>query len=78
MTKEIRGHRGKISVVDLASLVLIRFSCLPPVWKVLSEARKAFQKIISWCQSRFLGRGCDEALFSEKKGFSVKRGEAIQ
>ena len=29
-------------------------------------------------QSRFLGRGCDEALFSEKKGFSVKRGEAIQ
>ena len=28
--------------------------------------------------SRFLGRGCDEALFSEKKGFSVKRGEAIQ
>ena len=28
-------------------------------------------------QSRFLGRGCDEALFSEKKGFSVKRGEAI-
>ena len=29
-------------------------------------------------QSRFLGRGCDEALFSEKKGFSVKSGEAIQ
>ena len=29
-------------------------------------------------QSRFWGRGCDEALFSEKKGFSVKRGEAIQ
>ena len=28
--------------------------------------------------SRFLGRGCDEALFSEKKGFSVKRGEAVQ
>ena len=28
-------------------------------------------------QSRFLGRGCDEALFSEKKGFSVKRGEAV-
>ena len=27
---------------------------------------------------RFLGRGCDEALFSEKKGFSVKRAEAIQ
>ena len=26
----------------------------------------------------FLGRGCNEALFSEKKGFSVKRGEAIQ
>ena len=24
--------------------------------------------------SRVLGRGCDEALFSEKKGFSVKRG----
>ena len=34
-------------------------------------------------QSRFLGRGCDEALFTEKpltekNGFSVKRGEAIQ
>ena len=30
-------------------------------------------------QSRFLGRGCDEALFSvKKKGFSVKRGGAIQ
>ena len=29
-------------------------------------------------QSRLLGRGCDEALFSEKMGFSVKRGEAIQ
>ena len=26
----------------------------------------------------FLERGCDEALLSEKKGFSVKRGEAIQ
>ena len=25
-------------------------------------------------QSRFWGRGCDEAFFSEKKGFSVKRG----
>ena len=25
-------------------------------------------------RSRFLGRGCDEALFSEKTGFSVKRG----
>ena len=32
----------------------------------------------SLCQSRFLGRGCDEAIFSEKKGFSVTRGEAIQ
>ena len=30
------------------------------------------------CQTRFWGRGCDEALFSEKKGFSVKRGQAIQ
>ena len=29
-------------------------------------------------QSQFLGRGCDEAIFSEKKGFSVKRGQAIQ
>ena len=28
--------------------------------------------------NRFLGRGCDEALFNEKKEFSVKRGEAIQ
>ena len=28
-------------------------------------------------QSRFLGGGCDETLFSEKKGFSVKRGKAI-
>ena len=27
--------------------------------------------------SLFLGRGCDEALFSEKKGFSVKSEEAI-
>ena len=25
----------------------------------------------------FLGRGCDKALFSEKKGFSVRRGEAF-
>ena len=33
-------------------------------------------------QSRFLGRGCDEALFGEKKGFSVQvrisTGKAIQ
>ena len=29
-------------------------------------------------QSQFLGRGCDEALFTEKRGFSAKRGEAIQ
>ena len=29
-------------------------------------------------QSRLLGRGCDEALFSEKRRFSVKRREAIQ
>ena len=26
---------------------------------------------LAFFQSRFLGRGCDEALFSEKKGFSV-------
>ena len=26
----------------------------------------------------FFGRGCDEALVSEEKGFTVKRGEAIQ
>ena len=29
-------------------------------------------------RSLLLGRGCDEALFSEKKGFSVKKGEEIQ
>ena len=29
-------------------------------------------------QGRFSVRGCDKAIFSEKKGFSVKRGEAIQ
>ena len=30
---------------------------------------------LEFSQSRFLGRGCDEALFTEKKqGFSVKRG----
>ena len=28
--------------------------------------------------SRFLGRGCDEARFSEKKGVFSERGEAIQ
>ena len=28
--------------------------------------------------AHFLRRGCNEALFSEKTGFSVKRGEAIQ
>ena len=33
---------------------------------------------LSLHQSRFLGRGCDEAVFTEKKGFRVKRGEAIQ
>ena len=41
------------------------FICVRPVQKV------GYQK-------RCLGRGCDEALFSEKKGFSLKRGEAIQ
>ena len=29
-------------------------------------------------QSRCWERGCDEALFSGKTGFSVKRGEEIQ
>ena len=29
-------------------------------------------------RSRFLGKGCDEALFSERKGFSVTRRQAIQ
>ena len=33
---------------------------------------------LSVTQSRFWGRGCDEALFSEEKGDSVKRGEAIR
>ena len=35
----------------------------------------------SFCRSagrRFWGRGCDEALFSEKRGFQWNRGEAIQ
>ena len=31
-------------------------------------------RMLSFVRNRFLGRGCDEALFSEKKGFSVKRG----
>ena len=31
----------------------------------------------TWTRSRLLGRGRDEAIFSEKKGFSVKRGEAF-
>ena len=35
-------------------------------------------RLRAFCQSPFLGRGYDEALFTEKKGFSVKRGEAIQ
>ena len=38
----------------------------------------ACPRITDTTHSRFLGRGCDEALFSEKKGFSVKRGEAVQ
>ena len=38
--------------------------------RALDQARKKSEPI--------LGRGCDEALFSEKKGFSLKRGEAIQ
>ena len=48
------------------------FSCV--------RARMIFFNPRALCvdQSRFLGRGCDEILFSEKKGFSVKRGEAIQ
>ena len=41
---------------------------------IYSYSSSAVQK----SQSRFLGRGCDEALFSEQKGFSLKRGEAIQ
>ena len=35
---------------------------------------KPWQRKTEKNQSRFLGRGCDEAIFSEKKGFSVKRG----
>ena len=42
------------------------------------ERRRNIFLVNPFLRSRFLGRGCDEALFSEKKGFSVKRGEAIQ
>ena len=40
-----RGHRGKISVVDMVFLVFIGFLCPPPAWKVFFEARKVPQKI---------------------------------
>ena len=62
----------------------------PEKWcrtKTVEECRKIFLLLfdvfngpflLACSRSRFWGRGCDEALFSEKKGFSVKRGEAIQ
>ena len=55
--------------------------CDTPLCDTISKGYCAIWGGIShWAanQSRFLGRGCDEALFSEKKRFSVKRGEAIQ
>ena len=49
---------------------------LPHVYRLMGQKKKIVHK--ETCQSRFWGRGCDEALFSENKGFSVKRGQAIQ
>ena len=45
-----------------------------------SPGSKGARKTCKWPLSEplFLGRGCDEALFSEEEGLSVKRGEAIQ
>ena len=39
------GHRGKISVVDMAFLIFIGLLHLPPAWKVFFEARKVLQMI---------------------------------
>ena len=44
----------------------------------LSSATKTCPTEIRRNRGGDLGRGCDEALLSQKKGFSVKRGEAIQ
>ena len=45
-------------------------------WLNLAENGWALDVVLlaSNDRSPFLGRGCDEALISEKKGFSVKRG----
>ena len=49
------------------------------IWPISNcISASVFSQDRAMCLSRFLGRGCDEALFSEKKGFSMKRGEAIQ
>ena len=58
------------------------FSCYPLVFfslnasvdKFLSRGKPSVESALGLSQSRFWGRGCDEALFSEKRGFSVKRG----
>ena len=46
LPKEITGgHRGKILVVDMVSLVFTGFLYPPLAWKVFFEARKVVQKI---------------------------------
>ena len=49
---------------------------LGTVWEV---SGKSFSKVSGECfRSRFLGRGSDEALFSEEKGFFSEKGGGIQ
>ena len=49
--------------------VLITFLSIPQHFLLTILNKKSYS-----VQSRFLGRGCDEALFSEKRVFSEKGG----
>ena len=69
----MRTHPLRVSVGSFSSLRPMKqpFFCQQPLPKTCVVFNKEWPKPIS-------GRGCDEALFSERKGLSVERGEAIQ
>ena len=69
---EAEKHAEAVRVGSIAAVPEVPLSTSPTCQ---SQETPAFQHgIINVSLSRFLGRGSDEALFSGKKGFSVKRG----
>ena len=71
-------HDFKLQLSFFAYRWAFAYSLFRCSLRALPTVPSSLKSLHAWNQSRSLGRGCDEALFSEKIRVFSKRGEAIQ